>query len=312
MSKPLLLLCFATLVLFVIACGPGAAAVKTPQNGPVPAATHPSTAEKPTLLTASAMPIPAVQAGTEGAKLETGSKKISSQDGMTLLYIPEGSFQMGSKDGSIDDEKPAHTVYLDAFWIDQTDVTNAMYARCVSAGTCKPPKLSTSITRKSYYDNAQYADYPVIYIDWTQADAYCKWAGRSLPSEAQWEKAARGADGRTYPWGEGIDKTKANYGENVGDTTKVNSYLDGASPYGALDMAGNVGQWLADWYDSTYYQNSPQNNPTGPTSGSSRVVRGGSWFTSVDSARSARRDGEDPSYSDNYLVGFRCSVRAAP
>ena len=229
---------------------------------------------------------------------------------MTLLYIPQGSFQMGSKDGSIDDEKPAHTLFLDAFWIDQTDVTNAMFAGCVSAGKCKPPQFSTSITRKSYYDNAQYADYPVIYIDWSQADAYCKWAGRSLPSEAQWEKAARGTDGRTYPWGEGIDSSKANY--NGSDTSKVGSYPDGASPYGALDMAGNVGQWVADWYDSTYYQNSPQKNPTGPASGSSRVVRGGSWFSSDDGARSARRDGDDPSDQINYLVGLRCSVSAAP
>jgi serine/threonine-protein kinase len=225
---------------------------------------------------------------------------------MKLMYVPAGEFQMGSNNSNNDD-KPVHTVSLDAFWIDQTDVTNAMYAKCVSAGFCQPPSNISSSTQPSYYDNRQFADYPVIYVNWSQADTYCKWVGRSLPTEAQWEKAARSTDGRTFPWGEEIDESLANYNNNVRDTTRVGDYPSGASPYGALDMAGNVSQWVADWYDSKYYQNSPQNNPTGPSSGQYRVLRGGSWLEIGFSSRSAVRVGSDPMIQ-SIDHGFRCSV----
>jgi formylglycine-generating enzyme required for sulfatase activity len=254
-----------------------------------------------------------------------------------MVYVPEGSFQMGSTgaqyqaamqmcfksvtkprdcERNYDDELPAHTVYLDAFWIDRTDVTNGMYAKCVEAGKCKPPHDIKSATHPDYYSNSLYADYPVINVNWDQADTYCKWAGRSLPTEAQWEKAARGTDSRTFPWGEGIDCQKANYtiwGTNkcVGDTTKVGSYPTGASPYGALDMAGNVFQWVADWdWDYTmwnYYAHSPDKNPTGPASGQSRVIRGGSWYLFDTEARSASRSNNVPTAGDNS-VGFRCAT----
>ena len=238
--------------------------------------------------------------------LGIGSTQISDKDGMTLLYIPAGDFQMGSDNG-IAAEKPLHTVSLDAFWIDQTDVTNAMFARCVSAGACQPPHYTQTYAHPDYYGSNQYSDYPVIYVDWNQADAYCRWAGRSLPTEAQWEKAARGTDGRTYPWGEGIDKSKANYNENVGDTSKVSSYPAGASPYGALDMAGNVWQWVADWYDNGYYAKSPAKNPAGPTAGKYRVLRGGSSGDLNEIVRTSVRNNDDPaSWHDNY--GFRCAT----
>ena len=185
---------------------------------------------------------------------------VSEKDDMVLVYVPEGDFLMGSNDTEIHDAQPQHTVYLDAFWIDQTEVTNGMYEKCVEAGACEPPSKTMSKTRDSYYGNSQYADYPVIFIDFYSAETYCEWVERRLPTEAEWEKAARGTDGQEYPWGEGIDSSLANYGDNVGDTTEVGSYPDGASPYGALDMAGNVEELVADRYEKDYYSSSPDAN----------------------------------------------------
>jgi formylglycine-generating enzyme required for sulfatase activity len=233
---------------------------------------------------------------------------------MVMMFVPAGQFSMGSPDGiGKSDEQPQHTVFLDAFWVDRTDVTNAMYAVCVKAGGCTLPHSTESPTRSDYYGNAQYANYPVINVDWNQAAAYCGWVGQAsgvkvgLPSEAQWEKAARGTDGRAYPWGNGSpDKSLLNYNGQVGDTSAVGSYPSGASPYGALDMAGNVWEWVNDWYDATYYANSPASNPQGPSSGSARVVRGGAWTGSEDLVRSASRLTHDPVLG-NSLFGFRCA-----
>jgi formylglycine-generating enzyme required for sulfatase activity len=171
-----------------------------------------------------------------------------------MLLVPAGEFIMGSSDSdpdAADDEKPQHTVYLDAFYIDETEVTNAQYRACVEAGACNAPADTTD------YDHADYAQHPVVYVSWGDADAYCLWAGKRLPAEAEWEKAARGTDGRTYPWGEGIDCDHAQYSECGGRTVPVGSKAKGASLYGALDMAGNVWEWVADWYDSGYYSKSP-------------------------------------------------------
>jgi formylglycine-generating enzyme required for sulfatase activity len=244
--------------------------------------------------------------------LKVFATQVSPKDGMVQVYVPAGEFLMGSdktKDSqAIDNELPQHTVYLNAFWIDQTEVTNAQYARCVASGQCTLPHSTSSYTHSSYYGDGQYADYPVVNVDWNQTQAYCTWAGRGLPSEAEWEKAARGTDGRIYPWGnQSPDSSLANYYGTIGDTTAVGSYPSGASPYGALDMAGNVQEWVSDWYNDTYYSQSPARNPTGPDSGIFRGVRGTSWGNLVVVTRSAERFGYFPGWEASF-IGFRCAA----
>jgi len=248
---------------------------------------------------------------TPTSTLRIGSTQISPKDGMVMVYVPAGEFLMGSdkvKDSQAEsDELPQHKVSLDAFWIDQVEVTNAMYADCMTANKCKL-NSQKSFTRPSYFGNKDYANYPVIYVSWFDAHDYCEWVGRRLPSEAEWEKAARGTDGNIYPWGNSIDCTKANYsGCSKGDTITVGNYPAGVSPYGALDMGGNVWEWVQDWYSDTYYQNSPSVNPTGPSSGTNRVLRAGSWYGSVWYVRSANRFSDNPD-TIYYSYGFRCAA----
>ncbi|MEI7990172.1 MAG: SUMF1/EgtB/PvdO family nonheme iron enzyme, partial [Chloroflexota bacterium] len=236
------------------------------------------------------------------------STHILNKDGMVMVYVPAGEFLMGSNDGD-SDEKPQHKVYLDGYWMDKTEVTNAMYQKCVADGSCKDPVGGkASATHTDYYGNSQYANYPVINVDWNQAQAYCKWAGGRLPSEAQWEKAARGEDGRKYPWGDGApDSSLLNYNQNVGDTTEVGKYPSDASPYGIMDMSGNVWEWVNDWYDENYYKNLPQKNPMGSDSGEYRGLRGGSWVNEAWVVRGANRSWNLPGYRNHYYVGFRCA-----
>jgi formylglycine-generating enzyme required for sulfatase activity len=245
------------------------------------------------------------------------------KDGMELVYIPAGEFIMGSSRNedphTFEEELPQHIVYMDAYWIDRTEVTNAQYALCVAdSGACTKPANNYSRTRSSYYDNVQYASHPVIFVSWSQAAAYCTWAGRRLPTEAEWEKAARGPKGRIYPWGNTFDGTLANYcdvncltdwkdsryDDGYIETSPVGVYRGGASLYGVLDMAGNVYEWVADWYEP--YTQIPQSNPTGPASGLDHIMRGGSWGDDPDHVRSAIRSRIS---GDTWLdfIGFRCA-----
>ena len=274
----------------------------------IPTAT-PATQAPSTAVPATAAPATQALVST----FDVGSTWPRPMDGMVMIYVPAGEFLMGSAASDTmaqSDEEPQHSVYLDAYWIDKTDVTNAEYALCVSAGICRSPSNPSSQTRTNYYGNSQYDNYPVIWVNWNDAQTYCQWAGARLLSEAEWEKAARGTDGRIYPWGSASpDQSLANYNGQVGDTSAVGSYPSVAGPYGALDMSGNVWQWVNDWFDANYYASSPGSNPQGPSSGTIRVLRGGAWGSFEFAVRAAFRFGYDPTDA-RYDFGLRCSRSA--
>ncbi|MBI2503027.1 MAG: SUMF1/EgtB/PvdO family nonheme iron enzyme [Candidatus Latescibacteria bacterium] len=226
--------------------------------------------------------------------------------GRSQVLVPAGSFIMGSTEGSAA-EAPAHLVALEAYYIDQYEVTVGQYRACVEEGACEEP-VDASLCN---WQGAVGDNHPINCIRWAQAQAYCEWAGLRLPTEAEWEKAARGADGRTYPWGEDFDRDKANYADNgfMQRTRPVGSYPDGRSPYGAYDLAGNVYEWVADWYEPNYYPTSPSSDPQGPDSGSQRVLRGGSWWFEPHQMRSFHREPYHPADTD-IDIGFRCARSA--
>ncbi|TEU18356.1 MAG: TIR domain-containing protein [Anaerolineales bacterium] len=233
-----------------------------------------------------------------------------------MVYVPAGEFIMGSDEGD-STEQPVHTVYLDAFYIDKTEVTNVQVAQFLNEQGNQEEGGVTwldigdegcLITESGgqYQPKSGYSDHPVVEVSWYGARAYCQWTGKRLPTEAEWEKAARGTDGWTYPWGEGIDCDHAQYSGCGGRTVPVGSKPKGASPYGALDMAGNVWEWVADWYDEGYYVTSQESNPRGPPSGDWRVIRGGSWYNEEAHVCAAHRYGYPPGFGIGF-TGFRCA-----
>jgi serine/threonine-protein kinase len=215
---------------------------------------------------------------------------------MVMVYVPDGEFEMGSTEGR-GDEMPAHTVALDGFWIGQTEVTNAQYALCVADGACR---------ESDHADDATYNgdDYPVVGVSWQDGADYCTWAGGRLPTEAEWEYAARGTDGRIYPWGNDEPTCeRAQFWECSDGTVPVGSLLDGASWCGALDMTGNVWEWVADWYGR--YPSETQTNPTGPATGYEKVMRGGAWNSYWTIVHAANRFCFAPDVR-TVKMGFRC------
>jgi formylglycine-generating enzyme required for sulfatase activity len=266
----------------------------------------------------------AVPGGAETGSTDSENERVLPGDGMVQVFIPEGIFYMGGVDARASgDEKPVHQVTMNAFWIDKVEVTNGMYALCVQAGACRIPLELKSENQALYYANADFNDFPVIYVTWYMAKAYCEWAGRKLPTEAQWERAARGDDTRTYPWGDQLpDAQRANFNGYFGDTTKVGSFPIGASPFGVLDMAGNVAEWTNDYYDGEYYSSGVNFNPGGPVSRTSifnRVVRGGTFRDAEVDIRVANRASvvasnvnapiDSPEWLGEYSprIGFRCA-----
>ena len=283
---------------------------------------------------------PTLQAAPTAAP-SPGATRIRALDGMLTIYVPGGTFRMGSdyletgyarklcrqyiprdslaacQQSNYGDESPAHAVTLTAFWIDQTEVTNGRYRQCELAGACSSPTETGSHYRSAYYGTQEFADYPVIFVRRDQAATYCRWVGGRLPSEAEWEYAARGPHGSIFPWGDTFDGTRLNYCDancdagpndpNIDDgyseTAPVGSFPSGASWVGALDMAGNVREWVDGWYGS--YTPDALIDPRGPELGELIVPRGGSWIDNPSLVRSANRGGNTLDYYRDYY-GFRC------
>ncbi|MCL4859574.1 MAG: formylglycine-generating enzyme family protein, partial [Caldilineaceae bacterium] len=284
--------------------------------------------------TATAM---AAQASATMAAAAPELLPLVEQFGMHFVHVPAGTFVMGSSPNmGFDNERPSREVTLDTFWLGQTEVTNAQYGFFVEAGGYADETLWTpegwrwrsasNIERPRFWNESEWnkPDHPVVGVSWYEAMAYAAWLARAtalavrLPTEAEWERAARGDDRRIYPWGNTLDGARLNYcdakcengwnDETIDDgythVAPVASYAAGASPYGALDMAGNVWEWVADWYDEEHYSKASAYNPTGPASGDVRVVRGGSWFHSARYVRAATRSGRYPQ-GRVHVVGFR-------
>jgi formylglycine-generating enzyme required for sulfatase activity len=265
---------------------------------------------------------------------------------MVMVYIPAGEFEMGGSlediydqchridqpfftpsagenacDGKYVGHEPVHTVYLNGFYIDKYEVSNEQYARCVTAGVCDIP---TEPADGKLFGTQFYTQNPVVYVTWYQADAYCRWRGARLPTEAEWEKAARGVEGWIYPWGNSWpdrgEPVALNFCDRLcpGDDA-IESYEDGYSfiapavsylpnSYGLYNMLGNVWEWVSDYYSATYYQFSPLENPQGPEIGEKRVVRGGSWRSLSSNVRADNRHSWAPDFVDQSNTGFRCAM----
>ncbi len=247
----------------------------------------------------------------------TLAPEITDLSGAEMVLVEGGVFLMGSDSGG-GDEIPAHIANLNTFYIDKYEVTNEDYRACVADSGCELPKNTR------YYIQPNHPDHPVVYVTWEMANAYCEWRDARLPTEAEWEKAARGTNSFNYPWGTLFQRNALNYCEQnceyswadpLGNdgytmTAPVGSYEYGISPYGAYDMAGNVAEWVFDWYADDYYRNSDRDNPSGPESGLYRVLRGGSWYNKALDVQTFNRSSLRPNVGYNY-TGFRCAASPA-
>ncbi len=223
-----------------------------------------------------------------------------------MVTIPAGSFIRGTAEGGFD-ERPQRTIYLDAFHIDRHEVINHYYQQFVVATGHRKPGLPARYAKSS--GRMKGVNQPVVYVSWEDADAYCRWRGKRLPTEAEWEKAMRGSDGRLWPWGNEEQANGANWAR-VDDgyevSAAVGSFQRDKSPYGVMDGAGNVMEWVDDWYHETYYQDSPEQNPPSPEHGTYRVLRGGSYTTTGGDIRITSRNKMMPDFRDE-TIGFRCA-----
>ncbi len=254
-------------------------------------------------------PSAAGSAETETPEPTAEAAKFPGKDGAEMVFIPAGSFIMGTDDvNALTSSRPAHEVTLRDYWIDRYEVSNAQYAACVKAKYCSEPKEISSGTRNDYYKSEDYANYPVIHINHYQAAAYCEWAGKRLPTEAEWEKAARGEQGFLYPWGNDLpDEIPAQINRfQSGDTAPVDSFPEGASPYGVFNMEGNVWEWTADQFDEFWYSSSPSDNPKASFGINDFVIRGFSWAYPFSRYEITIRNAFY-SLNHTYDLGFRCA-----
>lgn len=341
-----------TVSMMLVACGTSQI-VPTGTMSPTLAKPTDTTIPTITPLPPTFTPQPPTLTPTPGI----GTTKTGS-DGATMLFVPAGEFILGGTGASLDriletypgldwlvtktkkistDTEPGRTIYLDGYWIDQTEVTISQYKNCVQSGKCKEVAPQSGHNFDEYmpkYNDPNYENFPVTYVNWEMASTYCSWAGRRLPTEAEWEKAARGSDGNLFPWGndfptyEHINNQPLGCEDNpftmpgftapncvsdlpTGEVVDVGRYPKGASPYGALDMGGNVSEWVADWYSAEYYANSPDSNPQGPDIGKAHVVRGGNYTSVFDDGelfitlRGSQEDGQKFAFWSGR--GFRCA-----
>jgi serine/threonine protein kinase len=286
---------------------PGVIQVALSQAPDLPT-TAPDPSVEPTVAAGDVTP-PSVEEPTP-TSAPTDLPATTTLRGVPMTLIPAGTFIMGS-DADYPRERPAHEVYLDAYYIDTTEVTNLFYIACVEEGACTVPLDDNSVSIYRYYGTEPYYNYPVINISWHQAQGYCKWRGGHLPTEAQWEKAAGWDQAnnkhRKFPWDSLVlGSNYLNYGNEIGDPVAVGTYSRGMSAYGLYEMAGNVAEWIYDWYQDNFYEHSPRENPVGPAEGQFKITRGGSYDDSGAKLTTTFRDALGPVTTDDK-IGIRCA-----
>ena len=319
---------FCILVLFATGCASESSPTLPPTQpppvfSPTPSASpHPSYTARPIPPTATSSPtITLTPLPTSTPTITPFPTKVVDDHGIPLVLVPAGPFEMGRNDRA-KSERPSHAVTLNAFYIDQFEVTFDGFAAFLNAMgnqfegnanwvEANDPDLRIHLVEGIWQVDQGFEKYPMNEVTWYGARAYCEWRGARLPTEAEWEKAARGTDGRTYPWGEDISCEKANYASCFYDAVPVDSFPGSVSPYGAYNMAGNSMEWVADLYSPDYYANSPAENPAGPESGDFRLIRGGSWINAAGNTRTTHRFPKLPVLTFKS-TGFRCARSASP